>query len=99
MDDPEDQNDPNFVECVEHDTIVTDAESMKRVTRPVNRLDRLAADPAWLRHVAGEPFESVTDPLSDIRRETLERLDGRRRQLDAVRCQVRFSRLVVRPSA
>lgn len=88
-----------FVDGVVHDTIVADAESVEGIAHPVDRLDRLAANSTRLGGVTSQLLERFLDPRAELRRQLLERSDGRRRQLDAVRGQTSSFRVVVRPSA
>lgn len=99
MHDAEDQDHAVFVDGVVHDAIVADAESVEGIADSLDRLDRLAADPARLGGVASQLLERFLDPRANLGRQLVERSDGRRRQLDAIRGQTSSFSVVVRPSA
>ena len=105
MRDAEDQDHAVFVDGVVHDSIVADVESVEGIADSLDRLDRrdsldrLAADPARLGGVAAQLPERFLDPRAEFGRQLVERSDGRRRQLDAVRGQMSSFSVVVRPSA
>jgi hypothetical protein len=99
MHDAQHQDHAVFVDRVVHDAIVADAEPMEGIARSLDRLDRLAASPTRLGGVTSELLERFLDPRPQLRRQLLERPDGRRRQLDAVRGQTSSFRVVVQPSA
>lgn len=99
MRDAEHEDHAVFVDGVVHDTIVADAESVEGIAHSVDRLDRRAADSTRLGGVTSQLLERFLDPRAELRRQLLERSDGRRCQLDAVRGQTSSFGVVVRPSA
>lgn len=99
MHDAQHQDHAVLVDRVAHDAIVADAESLEGIARSPDRLDRLAADSTRLGGVTSQLLERFLDPRSQLGEQLPERLEGRRRQLDAVRGQTSSFRVVVRPSA
>jgi hypothetical protein len=97
--DAEYQHDAVPVDHVVHDPMVADPQPVERVACSLDRLDRLAPDPAAFRRIGGELLQGLPDPPLEVGRELLEGANGCRRQLDAVGAQSRSSRLVERPFA
>jgi hypothetical protein len=68
VDDPEYEDDAILIEDVIHHAVIPDAESIKRVCEPLDRLDRLASDPTGSRRVISKPLECIFDPGTNIGR-------------------------------
>ena len=99
MDDPEDEHDPILGQDVVHDSVVADAESMKRVVGTVDRLDRLALEASATGNVPGQGLERFPQPSPNLGRELLVGPGRRRPKRDSKRGQVSSDRSTVLPSA
>lgn len=99
MDDAEDQHRLIGVDDVVHDAVFTDPQPVKRIPTRLNRLHRLAANPAGAGGVRREFLERSPDLRTAIGWQLLERLCRRRTEFDAEAIQPRSSSLVVRPLA
>ena len=99
VNDPEDEDHPIVHQHVVHHAVVTDPEPVERVRDPLDRLDRLAADPTRRGDLGRELLERSPDPGSLLRGKLLESADGSRREFDRERRQSSAPRLVVLPLA
>ena len=99
MDDAEDEDHAvRFQDVIQH-TVVPDAKAVEGVSRSLDRLDGLPADPPLSCGVRRELLDRSSDQGSLLGRQLLKRADGRWRQLDSERSQSRSPRRVVRPFA
>ena len=99
MDDPEDEDHPILLDHVVHDPIFTHPQSVERVTRPLDRLDRFARDASRSGTICSKLLEGSGYPLLEIGRELLEGTDRAGRKFDLVRTQRTSFRPVVRALA
>jgi len=99
MDDPEDEHDPILGQDVVHDSVVADAESMKRVIGTVDRLDRLALQASATGDVPGQGLERFPQPSPNLGRELLVGPGRRGPKRDSKRGQASSDRSTVLPSA
>lgn len=99
MHDAEHENDPVFVDNVVHHAMIANAESVKRVRKTLDGLDRLTADAAGLRGLVSELVECVFDPCSVVGRQFPEDLRRAWSELDPIGTQPRSRSLSVRPLA
>lgn len=67
MDHAEHEDHLILVDDVIHHPVVANAKPMKRISESLNCLDRLTADPTWLRSVFGEFLQGFDDPTANLR--------------------------------
>jgi hypothetical protein len=68
MDEPEDEDHPILLDHVVHDPIFAHPQSVERVARPLDRLDRLARDASRSGSICRELLEGSGNPLLEIGR-------------------------------
>lgn len=67
MHDAEHEDHLILVDDVIHHAVVANAQPVKRVSESLDCLDRLTADPTWLRSVVGELLQRFGDPAANLR--------------------------------
>ena len=99
MDEAKYKDHPILLDHVVHDPIFTYPQSVERVTRPLDRLDRFARDASRSGTICSKLLEGSGYPLLEIGRELLEGTDRAGRKFDLVGTQRTSFRPVVRPLA
>jgi hypothetical protein len=99
MDDAQYQDHAIALDDVVHDSIVTDAEAVERVTHALNGLDFLASHPSFGCDVGCQRLERPPNPVPRLSRQLPEGASSRRPELNAIDAQGSSERLFDRPVA